>query len=47
MEHLHDDIWSLPWWRELVSVLAALDEVEDQVSDIEDPTPHPTAVVSS
>ena len=28
-EHLHNDIRSLPWWRELVAVLAALDEVED------------------
>jgi len=28
-EHLHDDVWSLPRWRELVAVLAALDEAED------------------
>ena len=27
-EHLHDDIWSLPWWRELVTVLVSLDKVE-------------------
>ena len=27
-EHLHNDVWSLPQWRELVAVLAALDEVE-------------------
>jgi len=44
-EHLRDDVWSLPWRRELVAVLAALDEVEDQVSDVEGPTPHSTAVV--
>ena len=28
-KHLHDDIWSLPWLRELVAVLAALEEMED------------------
>ena len=28
LEHLCDDIWSLPWWRELVAVLVAQDEVE-------------------
>ena len=27
-EHLRDDIWSLPRWRELVAVLVALGEVE-------------------
>ena len=37
-EHLHDDVQSLPWQRELVAVLAALDEAEDQVSDVECPT---------
>ena len=45
MEHLHDDIRSLPWWRELVAVLVALDDVEHQVPDIEGPTPHSTVVV--
>ena len=25
-EHLQDDVWSLPWWRELVAVLVTLDE---------------------
>ena len=44
-EHFHDDIWSLPWQRELVAVLAALDKAEDQVSDVEGPTPHSMAVV--
>ena len=44
-EHLRDDIWSLPWWRELVAVLATLDKAEYQVSDVEGPTPHLMAVV--
>ena len=44
-EHLCDDVWSLPWRRELVAVLAALDEAEDQVLDIEGLTPHLMAVV--
>jgi len=46
-EHLYDDLWSLPWWRELVVVLVVLDEVEDQVSDVEGPTPHSMVVVLS
>jgi len=29
LEHLRDDVWSLPWQRELVVVLAALDEAKD------------------
>ena len=29
-EHLYDDVWSLPRWRELVVVLVALDEAEHQ-----------------
>ena len=28
-EHLHDDVQSLPWQRELVEVLVALDKAED------------------
>ena len=44
-EHLHDDIRSLPWWRELVTVLVALDEMEHQVPDVEGPTQHSMAVV--
>ena len=44
-EHLHDDVRSLPWWRELVAVLVALDEAEHQVLDVEGPTPHSMAVV--
>ena len=44
-EHLHDDVWSLPRWRELMEVLVALDEAEHQVPDVEGPTPHSTTVV--
>ena len=44
-EHLHDDVRSLPWRRELVAVLVALDEAEHQVPDVEGPTPHPTVMV--
>ena len=44
-EHLRDDVWSLPRWRELVAVLVALDEAEHQVPDVEGPTPHSMAVV--
>ena len=44
-EHLHDNLWSLPWRRELMAVLVALDEAEYQVPVIEGPTAHSTAVV--
>ena len=44
-EHLRDDVWSLPRWRELVAVLVALDEVKHQVPDVKRPTPHSMAVV--
>ena len=44
-EHLRDDVRSLPWRRELVAVLVALDEAEHHVPNIEGPTPHSTAVV--
>jgi len=44
-KHLQDDVWSLPRREEHVAILAALDEVEDQVYDVEGPTPHSTAVV--
>ena len=44
-EHLCDDVWSLPRWRELVAVLVALDEAEHQVPDVEGPSPHSMAVV--
>ena len=45
MEHLHDDVGSLPRQRELVAVLVALDEVDHQVLDVEGPTPHLMVVV--
>jgi len=44
-EHFHDDVRSLPRWRELVAVLVALDEVRHLVPDIEGLTPHSTAMV--
>ena len=44
-EHLHDDVQSLLWRRELVAVLVALDEAEHQVLDVEGLTLHSTAVV--
>ena len=44
-EHLCDDVWSLPWRRELVAVLVALDEVEYQVPDVQGLTPHSMVVV--
>ena len=44
-EHLHDDVWSLPQWRELVAVLVVLDEAEHQVPDVEGLTLYSTAVV--
>ena len=44
-KHLRDDIRSLPWRRELMMVLVALDEVKHQVLDVEGLTPHSTAVV--
>ena len=47
LEHLRDDVWSLPRWGELVTILVALDEAENQVSDVEGLTPHSMAVVSS
>ena len=44
-EHLHDDVRSLLWQRELMAVLVALDEAEHQVPDVEGPTLHSMAVV--
>jgi len=37
-EHFHDDVWSLPRWRELCDGFVALDEAKYQVPDIEGPT---------
>ena len=44
LKHLHDDVRYLPWRRELVAVLVALDEAEHQVPDVEGLTPHSMAV---
>ena len=46
-EHLHNDVRSLPWRTELVAVLVALDEAEDQVPDVEGPASYSPAVVPS
>jgi hypothetical protein len=46
-EYLVDDEWPLPRWRELVLVLAALNSLEDQVSDVELARPHVALVVAS
>jgi hypothetical protein len=46
-EHLVDDEWPLPRWRELVSVLAAMNSSEDQVSDVELVRAHVALVVAS
>ena len=45
LEHLRYNVQSLPWWRELVVVLVALDKEEHQVPNVEGLTPHSTAVV--
>jgi hypothetical protein len=46
-EHLVDDEWPLPRWCELVPVFAALDSLEDQVSDVELARAHVALVVAS
>ena len=45
LEHLRVNVWSLPWWRELMAILVALDKAKHQVPDVEGPTPHSMAVV--
>jgi hypothetical protein len=47
LEYLYDNVRSLPWRGELVVVLVALHEVEDQVPDVEGSTPHSSAMVPS
>ena len=47
MEYLHDVVRSLPRWGELVAVLVALYETEDQVLDVEGSAPYLLAVVPS
>ena len=45
LEHLRYNVQSLPWWRELVVVLVALDEVKHQVPGVEGPTSYSMAMV--
>ena len=47
LEYFRDDVWPLLGWGELVAVLVALHEVENQVPDVEGSVPHPSAVVPS
>jgi hypothetical protein len=42
-----DDEWPLPRWRELVSVLAALDSSKDQVSNVELARTHVALMIAS
>ena len=44
-EYFHDDVRPLPGWGELVAVLVALHEAENQVPDVEGSVPHSSAVV--
>jgi hypothetical protein len=46
-EYLVDDEWPLPRGRELVSILAALNSSEDQISDMELARTHIALVVVS
>ena len=44
-EHFHDDVRSHPRRRGLVAVLATLDEAKHEVSNVEGPIRHSTAMV--
>jgi len=46
-EYFCDDVQPLLGWGELVAVLVALHEAENQVPDIEGSVPHPSTVVPS
>jgi hypothetical protein len=46
-EYLVNDEWPLPWGRDLVLILAILNSLEDQVSDLELMATHVTLVVAS
>jgi hypothetical protein len=46
-EYLVNDEWPLPWRRDLVLILAILNSLEDQVSDLELMATHVTLVVVS
>ena len=47
MEHLYNYVWSLPRQGELVAVLVALNEAEDQVPDVKELPPYSMTVVPS
>jgi hypothetical protein len=45
LEHFRNDIWSFPWWDELVAVLVDLDKAMCQVPDVEGMTLDAAAMV--
>ena len=45
LEYFRDDVGPLPRRGELVTVLVALYEAENQVHDVEGSVPHPSVVV--
>ena len=47
LEYFRNDVWSLLGWGELVMVLVALHEAENQVPDVEGSVPHSSTVVPS
>jgi hypothetical protein len=47
LEDLGDDVWPLPWQRQFVAVLVALDEAVHQVPDIDCSALDPMAMVSA
>ena len=46
-EYFRADVRSFSWRGELVAILVALHEAENQVPDVEGSAPHPSAVVPS
>jgi hypothetical protein len=46
-EYFRDDVWPLLGQGELVVVLVALYEVEDEVPDVEGSVPHSSAMIPS
>ena len=47
MKYFCDDVGPFLGWGEFVAVLVALHKTEDEVSDVEGSTPHPSVVVPS
>ena len=47
LEYFNDDVRPLPGWGELVSVLVALHEAENEVPDVEGSAAYPSSVVPS